>query len=46
MKKLFPTIATRLSFVYILCARAKAYVLGALILLGELHQHTGPLGRR
>lgn len=33
MKKLFPTTVTRLSFVYIQCARAEAYVFGALILL-------------
>jgi hypothetical protein len=35
MKKLFPTTATRPSFVYIQSARAKAYVFGALILLAS-----------
>jgi len=33
MKKVFPTPATKPSFVYIQSARAKAYVFGALILL-------------
>src|SRR5439155_22919903 len=35
MKKLFPTTATRRSFVYIQSARAKAYVFSALILLAS-----------
>jgi len=35
MKKLFPTAATKPSFVCIQSARAKAYVFGALILLAS-----------
>lgn len=35
MKKLFPTTATRHSFVHIQSARAKAYVFGVLILLAS-----------
>ena len=35
MKKLFPSTATKPSFVYIESARAKAYVFGALISLAS-----------